>query len=194
MGSTIVSEINTDIQWNSTEERAIKLLGSGLRPEQVATAIGVDPSRISQLLADQNFAAAVANLRFEALQRHNATDEAYDTIEEALIEKLSDVLPLMLKPMEILKAISVINAAKRRGQSAPDNITQQATVVNLVMPTQIIQKFSMNSNNQITNVGSQTLQTMQSNVLLESTKAKAAQNEADQQSIIQERVRQLTNG
>lgn len=187
-------DTQTDIQWNSTEERAIKLLGSGLRPEQVATAIGVDPSRISQLLSNQNFAAAVANLRFEALQRHNATDEAYDTIEEALIEKLSDVLPLMLKPMEILKAISVINAAKRRGQSAPDNITQQATVVNLVMPTQIIQKFSMNSNNQITNVGSQTLQTMQSNVLLESTKAKAAQNEADQQSIIQERVRQLTNG
>lgn len=160
------------VAWNSTEERAIKLLGSGVSPEQTATALGVSASRISQLLSDQNFAKAVAELRFEALQKHNATDSAYDTLEDALIEKLADVLPLMVRPMEILKAIQVINGAKRRGQSAPEQITQQNTVVNLVMPTQIIQKFQMNSNNQITNVGAQTLETIQSSTLLAGASAK----------------------
>jgi hypothetical protein len=173
----------SNAKWNSTEERAIKLLGNGLGPEQVATAIGVTPSRISQLLSDQDFAQAVAELRFQALQRHNEIDGSYDTIEEALIEKLADVLPLMLRPMEILKAIQVINGAKRRGQSAPEQITHQNTVVNLVMPTQIIQKFSINSNNQITNVGTQTLETIQSSSLLANAKAKALSHDTSSRTI-----------
>lgn len=164
----------SNAKWNATEERAIKLLGNGLGPEQVATAVGVTASRISQLLADQDFAQAVAELRFQNLQKHNETDAAYDQLEDALIEKLADVLPLMVRPMEILKAIQVVNGAKRRGQSAPEQITHQNTVVNLLMPTQIIQKFAINSNNQITNVGSQTLETIQSGSLLAQTKAKAA--------------------
>lgn len=169
MGTTIVSNI-TNAKWNSTQERAIKLLGSGVSPEQAATALGVTPSLISQYLAEQEFAQAVAELRFNALQKHNETDAAYDTLEDALIEKLADVMPLMVRPMEILKAIQVINGAKRRGQSAPEQTIHQNTVVNLVMPTQIIQKFSMNSNNQITDVGSQTLETIQSSTLLSRAK------------------------
>lgn len=179
MSDTITTNLTTmnTIAWSSTEERAIKLLGSGLGPEQVATAVGVTPARISQLLSDQNFAQAVASLRFEALQKHNEIDASYDELEGALINKLADVLPLMMRPGEILNAIRIINGAKRRGQSAPEQVVHQNTVVNLVMPTQIIQKFSMNSNNQVTNVGSQTLETMQSSTLLASAKAKgAAQN------------------
>jgi hypothetical protein len=164
----------SNTKWNSTEERAIKLLGSGLGPEQVATAVGVTAARISQLLSDQNFAQAVASLRFEALQKHNEIDASYDELEAALINKLADVMPLMMRPGEILGAIRIINGAKRRGQSAPEQVVHQNTVVNLVMPTQIIQKFSMNSNNQVTNVGSQTLETMQSSTLLASAKAKGA--------------------
>jgi len=163
----------SNAKWNATEEKAIKLLGSGCTPSQVATAIGVTESRISQLLATEEFAHAVASLRYEALAKHNETDAAYDSIEDALIEKLADVLPLMMRPMEILKAIQVINGAKRRGQSTPDQIINQQTVVNLTMPTQIINKFSMNSNNQITNVGTQTLETIQSTSLLNQTKEKA---------------------
>jgi hypothetical protein len=161
-----------NVKWNATEERAIKLLGNGLGPEQVATAVGVTPARISQLLADQDFATAVAELRFQNLQKHNEIDASYDELEAALIDKLADVLPLMLRPMEILKALQVINGAKRRGQSAPEQIVHQNTVVNLVMPTAIIEKFTMNSNNQVTNVGAQTLQTIQSGTLLASAKAK----------------------
>jgi hypothetical protein len=164
----------SNAKWNSTEERAIKLLGNGLAPEQVATAVGVTPSRISQLLADQTFATAVAELRFQNLQRHNDTDAAYDDLEDALIEKLADVLPLMVRPQEILRAIQVVNGAKRRGQSAPEQVVHQNTVVNLVMPTQIIQKFQMNSNNQITSAGTQTLETIQSHTLLSKAKDASA--------------------
>jgi acetylornithine/succinyldiaminopimelate/putrescine aminotransferase len=161
--------------WNSTEERALKLLGSGCGPEVVATAVGVTVSRISQLLSEPEFAAAVSDLRFQSLQKHNEMDNKYDSMEEKLLRQLDDLLPLMMRPMEILKAIQVINAAKRRGQSAPESITHQNTVVNLVMPTQIIQKFTTNINNQVTNAGSQTLETMQSSTLLNAAKKRAEQ-------------------
>lgn len=162
----------SNVKWNSTEERAIKLLGNGLAPEQAAAALGVSASRISQLLSDDVFAQEVATLRYQNLQAHNERDASYDVMEDALLEKLADVLPLMMRPMEILKALQVLNGAKRRGQSAPEQIVHQNTIVNLVMPTQIIQKFAMNSNNQITTVGQQTLETMQSSQLLKNAKSK----------------------
>lgn len=151
---------------SATEERALKLLGSGLGPEVVASAVGVSTSRISQLLSDPEFSEQVAELRFTSLQKHNDRDNEYDSLEDKLLKTLKDLLPLMMRPMEVLKAIQVINAAKRRGQSAPEQITHQNQVVNLVMPTFITQKFTTNINNQVIQAGSQTLETIQSGTLL----------------------------
>lgn len=156
----------------STESRALSLLGSGLGPEVVASALGISVSRISQLLSQEEFAAEVATLRFQNLSKHNERDSRYDQMEDDLLERLRDCMPLMVRPMEILKAIQVINAAKRRGSSAPEQITHQNNVVNLVMPTQIIQKFTTNINNQVIQAGHQNLNTMQSGSLLDLAKIK----------------------
>ena len=146
----------------TTEDRALTLLGQGLGPEVVAAAVGVSTSRISQLLSTPEFAGAVAEARYENLAKHNSRDNAYDKMEDQLLEKLKDCLPYMMRPMEILKAISVINAAKRRGSSAPESITSQQTVVQLIMPTQIMQSFTTNINNQVIKAGQQDLVTVQS--------------------------------
>ena len=104
----------TTSKHNSTEERALHLLGSGIAPEIVASACGVTVSRISQLLSDPEFTAQVAELRFNALEKHNITDSKYDSMEDTLLEKLKDCLPLIaMEPLKLLRAISVINGAKR---------------------------------------------------------------------------------
>jgi hypothetical protein len=64
----------------STETRALALLGQGIEPGIVANSLGVDPSRISQLLSDENFAAQVAELRFENLAKHSMRDNKYDNM------------------------------------------------------------------------------------------------------------------
>lgn len=164
---------HTTSLYNSTESRALELLGSGLGAEVVANACGVTVSRISQLLSEPEFAAAVSELRFNSLQKHNVRDSSYDSLEDTLIERMKDLLPLMLRPMEILKAIAVINGAKRRGQSAPETLNASNTVVTLVMPKQIIQNFTVNLNNQVIKAGSQELLTIQSgnmNKMLDSAK------------------------
>ena len=149
-----------------TEERAITLLGSGATPEQVASACGVTVSRISQLLSDPEFTVAVADLRFHNLSQHNARDSHYDSLEDAALKKLEDLFPLMMRPMEVLKTIAVLNSAKRRGVSAPEQVTAQQTVVSIVMPTVIVNKFVTNVQNQVIQAGNQELLTIQSGALL----------------------------
>ena len=82
----------------SAESRALDLLGQGISPEHTSQAVGLSPSRISQLLSDENFAAKVAELRFESLEKHNKRDANYDDLEDKLIEKMRDCLPLMVRP------------------------------------------------------------------------------------------------
>lgn len=159
----------------TTQARALNLLGHGIGPEQVAAALGVTTSAISQLLSDENFSAQVAELRFQNLAQHNERDSAYDTIEDTLIEKMKDLIPLMMRPMEILKAIQVINAAKRRGSSAPESITNQQTVVQINLPAITVTKFTTNIQNQVIQTGQQELLTIQSGTLLK--EVKEAENE-----------------
>lgn len=155
---------------SSTEERALKLLGSGISQEVVASSLGVSPSYISQLLSEESFAARVSELRFQNLAKHNERDDSYDSLEDSLVGKLRDALPLMYKPLEILRAIQVINGAKRRGASTPESIIEKQQIVQLTMPTKIIQNFQTNITNQVIHTGEQSLLTMQSGTLAERLK------------------------
>ena len=67
------------------EDRALSLLGSGISAESAATALGVSPSRISQLLSAPEFAEQVAELRYNNLQQHNHRDANYDSLEDKLL-------------------------------------------------------------------------------------------------------------
>ena len=146
----------------ATKERALALLGQGVDPSMVASAIGVTPSAISQYLSEPEFLQEVARLRYEALSKHNSRDSKYDALEDRLLEKLEDVIPFLIRPLEISRILTQINAAKRRGSSAPSEISSQAQVINLILPTQIIQQFTVNVNNQVIKAGSQDLLTVQS--------------------------------
>lgn len=151
-----------------TRDRALTLLGQGLGPEMVAAAVGVSTSAISQLISDPEFSARVAELRFQNLAEHSSRDKKYDSLEDRLIEKLENMLSFMVRPMEVLKAISVINAAKRRGVSNPEHITGQQQTISLSLPSHLLGIYASNSNiqvnihNQVIKAGDQELITIQS--------------------------------
>ena len=148
-----------------TEERALKLLGNGIKPEIVAASLGITVSRISQLVSDENFATRLAELRYTNLAKHNERDSNYDSIEDKLLEKLNDNIELMHRPREIIHAISVINAAVRRGSSTPEAVIEKQTVIQLVVPVQLINKFQTNIQGQVTSIGDKDLLTIQSGSL-----------------------------
>lgn len=161
----------------SIEERALQLLGSGIAAESVASALGVTPGRISQLLSEQAFSDKVSTLRYENLQRHNQRDATYDILEDTLLDKLESAIPLMIKPSEILRAVHTINGAKRRGQSAPDQVVNQQNIVNLVLPAIITQKFAVNIDNQVIRAGQQELHTMPASNLLDKVETAASKRQ-----------------
>lgn len=154
----------------SLEDRALQLLGQGIPAATVAATCGVTEGRISQLLSDENFSAQVSQLRYESLQRNNERDLETDKLEDKLLKKFDDLLPLMTRPMEVARAFQIVNQAKRRGTSSADAILQKQTVIQLSMPTQIIERFQVNQQNHVIQAGDQTLLTLQSGSLLNKIK------------------------
>lgn len=155
---------------NSLEQRALTLLGSGVAQEQVAAALGVTPSYISQLVSDEEFSSQVSELRFKNLQKHNERDNKLDSLEDQVIHKIEQTLPMVMRPMELVRMLQVVNAAKRRGSSTPDAVLQKQQVVTISIPTTVVQKFVTNIENQVVQTGEQQLITMQSGALLERVK------------------------
>jgi transcriptional regulator with XRE-family HTH domain len=147
---------------SSVESRALVLLAQGIDQVQVAKACGVSESAISQLISRDDFATQLSEARYIALARHSATDNTYDTLEEELQAKLRALLPMMFKPDQVLRALQVVNQAKRRGSSTPEAILEKREVIHLSMPTQIINRFAVNTMNQVVHAGQQQLVTIQS--------------------------------
>lgn len=150
---------------SSFEERALSLLSSGISAAKTAEALGVDPSRISQLISEENFSARLAEAKFEALSKHNQADAELDTIESKLRTRMMETIDTVYKPMELTRMLQVVNAAKRRGQSAPENIVEKAQIINLTMPVKIVNKLVTNINNQVVRANEQDLVTIQSGTL-----------------------------
>lgn len=153
---------DTPAIFSSQQLRCLDLLTTGISTEQVAGALGISVSRISQYLSEESFAAALAERRFAALQKHNARDSELDALEDTLIAQLKRCIPLATRPMELTRIFQVINAAKRRGQSTPNAITEQQTVIKLTIPVQLINQFRLDTNNQVISTGETNLVTIQS--------------------------------
>lgn len=150
-----------------------ELLGQGLSNEVVATAVGCTTSYITQLMSEDTFLQKVIALRAANLQANTKRDRSIDSLEDRLIEKFSDMIPYITKPMEILAAMRTTNAMIRRGVSSTDSTVINQTVVNLTMPTNIMQNFVKNSQGEVVEVAGKTLVTMPAHQLLNNLEHKA---------------------
>lgn len=154
------------------------LLGSGLSNDVVATAVGCDPSYITQLMSGEEFAARVVELRTEALSANTKRDRKIDSVEDKLLSKVEDAVDLLYKPNDLIRAVSTINAMKRRGVSSQDSLQINNTVVNLMIPKVVIMNFTKNSQGEVIEVEGKSLVTMPSNQLLENLAKGAADDKS----------------
>lgn len=137
---------------STTQSTALKLLGQGIAPVMVASTLGVTESLVSQFMADSRFAHEVTKLKLGSLQKQTAIDNKYLEIEDRLADKLLKAIPLMNKPMEIVRGLQVINATKRRGVADAGTVNHQTQIVQLVLPGAFAAKFVTNAQNQIVEV------------------------------------------
>jgi len=144
-----------------SKDRILKLLGSGLSNDAVATAVGCDASYISQLMSDEGFKDQVIELRSVALTAATERDRKADTLEERALDKLETMLDWIHKPGDMLKFFQVLNAAKRRGTPAADNLVINQQIVNLQLPQQAFQKLVMDGRGEVVEIDGQSMLTMQ---------------------------------
>lgn len=155
MASTLVSK-----------ERVLKLLGSGLSNDAVATAVGCEHSYISQLMAEEDFKEKVLELRSVALTAATERDRKADSLEERALDKLEGMLDWIHKPADMLKFFQVLNAAKRRGTTATDNLVINQQIVNLQLPAVALQKMVIDGRGEVVEIDGQSMLTMQPATLI----------------------------
>ena len=152
--------------YTGLQAKILSFLGAGVSAEKVASAVGCDPSYISQLLADSNFAAAVSEHKMVQLQEATNRDARLDSLEDKLIAKVETALesPLaMHKPFEAIRGLQIINSLKRRGSNVDQTVNHNTTIVQLTLPAVAINKFVVDTNNQVVQTGEKTLVTIPSN-------------------------------
>lgn len=148
------------------KEKMRKLLAQELPHVVVASALGCSEGYISQCLADPNFAAEVSLLKVEKLEECMNRDAALDRLENRIIEKLDKATNLMFKPMELVSAFKVINAAKRSNTvPAGATTTQLNQQVTIIMPQSIAVSFIKNAQGEIIEAGGRSLTTLPASVL-----------------------------
>lgn len=134
------------------QTKALSLLGQGISPVMVASTLGVTESLISQYISEPRFSEEVTKLKLAGLQAQTDVDNKYLKAETMLVDKLIKTIPLISKPMDILRGIQVINATKRRGMADGAPVTHHTNIVQINLPAAMAAKFITNTAKQIVEI------------------------------------------
>jgi hypothetical protein len=150
------------------KDRILALLGSGLPNGAVASAVGCQPSYITELMAKEEFAAKVIELRTASLLEANQRDSSINAIEDMLISKVHELVETqqIYKPRDVLAAFNVLNKAVRRGNPTKDSVNNQHVTVELTLPNSVTMNFVKNIQNEIVEIEGRPMQTMPAQSLL----------------------------
>lgn len=144
------------------EKKVLEMLGMGLKPVNVAAALGCDPAYISQLLSDPQFREQVTVLRVEKCRAGAEMDEMLDNIEMQALKNLQRYMGFVNKPLELLKIAESVNKMRRRVQSEMQPAMQQANIVNIIMPSALVKNFTVSPQNEVIEVDGESLMTLPS--------------------------------
>jgi len=140
------------------KDTAIQLLAKGISTSQVAAAIGVDDSYISQLKSDPDVQALIAAAQTAATADDIKFDEMLDRAELLALQKIEKNMQFATLG-QALAAFRALNTARRR-QDGPVVTENNTTVfVNLTLPAGSLPQYVKNANSEIIEVEGKTMLT-----------------------------------
>ena len=133
----------------------VKYLAQGISTSQVAMAVGCDESYISQLKADPEIQAQLAQHAADVSVKDINFDEALQSAEELALSRIQKSLSFA-NMGQALSAFRILNTARRRkdGPTVPAGVTVN---VNLTLPASALPRYVTNSSNEIVEVEGKTL-------------------------------------
>lgn len=141
----------------STQQQALEMLAQGISPVQVATAIGVTESYISQLMGDEDFRAALESHRIARSKEDLAFDAQLERTEKTYLERIEEKAKFA-NLQQSLQAFKIVNSARRRKDSAiiaGNTINNVAVVIQL--PQTAAAQYVVSSQNEIIEVDGKTM-------------------------------------
>lgn len=152
---------------NAIRDRAISLLGSGYGQSQVALALGVTDSWISQLVGESDAFDEIGKLRSAQLFERVEVDKNVDEIEKLALQKVKDKLVFVKSPVEAARIYSILNGAKRKAANTnPVDDKNNSQTVTITLPKASAGlHIQLNQNNQVIEVEGRSMATLPSRAL-----------------------------
>lgn len=142
---------------NLGKEQIISMLAQGIPTSQIAAALGVDDSYISQLKADPEVQQQVAEQAAAATVKDLAFDELLESAEEKALERIEKNIHFA-NMGQALAAFRVLNGAKKRREASLTALSgTTAVTVNLTLPAINVVNYTTNRNNEIVEVEGKTM-------------------------------------
>ncbi len=133
-------------------DRIKSMLGKGLPSTVVASAVGCDPSYVSQLMEREDFKSEVLVARAERAEDSVKRDSKWDQIEDAALDKALETIKFVSKPSDLVRVAQMANAAKRRATEFANGSEGAAPTVNLTLPAGASIIFQMNQQSQVVEI------------------------------------------
>ena len=150
------------------QERAATFLAQGLKPGQVASIIGVTPSRIAQLAQEPQWPEIYAKAceLYGTAPAERAAMELLNSKYSALEAKIIDTIDstvAMMEPRDQIKALDVVATRQEKMQArinaarAPQGGAQQSLVVQINIPAHALPEYQINEKAEIISIGQQSM-------------------------------------
>lgn len=141
----------------ASKDQVREMLAQGVPAANVATALGISESYISQLQASEDFRADVDAARGQAAPADVAYDRKLDSIEEQFLDRIES-RAAFANLQQSMQGFKLLNGARRRRDHAVLAGTKTpAVVVNITLPASILPKYMLNQQNEIVEVEGQTM-------------------------------------
>lgn len=142
---------------SNTIQMIIRYASRGFKQVEIARAVGVDESYVSQIVNDPQYASQIEMAAVQETEKNSKYDDKLDLVEDAAMDIVQRKLSLATSMKDALLVAHRINSMKRRRDTAPATRQPQATVVNLVLPQIAVNNYVMNSQSEIIEVEGRTM-------------------------------------
>lgn len=155
-------------------ERALKFLAGGLAPSQVASVLGCSPARISQLLAEPEFKARLAEAQGEpagVAEEDEILNNKYLATEHAILDQMRSQIPYA-ELRDCTNALRVVGerAERRAARKLQEQALRQfessgLVTVSLTLPVHCLPKPVYNEQQEIVAIGEQAMAPLSSDAV-----------------------------
>lgn len=158
--------MNTLIASDPIKGKLVGFLAAGVPPSAAASAAGVTPAYVTQLLDDDEFRSAIVEASAASLEAAIAKDTKVEDIKTKALRVIEQKLPFVRTALEAARIYKMLDDTKKQAPTGNQQTGQAGiTMVNIFLPRAAGGSLKLNTLNQVIEVDGKTMATLPSREL-----------------------------